>query len=178
MFYPSLRKPAPEALRNWQERRRMTRDLVSELQSVGECYQCADQASGGRVFGSQHIVYSDDRLFAALSNDPRAPGHTVVVWRAHVHDFSKLDELSTSHLFNVCRRVAKALEDGLGGVERVYLVSMCDGAINHLHVQLIPRYKGQDIGSTRLVADRGPLTEPIEIASAVEKALETASSVE
>src|SRR5690625_7370216 len=91
MFYPSLRKPAPEALRNWQERRRMTRDLVSELQSVGECYQCADQASGGRVFGSQHIVYSDDRLFAALSNDPRAPGHTVVVWRAHVHDFSKLE---------------------------------------------------------------------------------------
>jgi len=38
--------------------------------------------------------------------------------------------------------------------ERVYLCTMCDGAVNHFHLQLIPRYKGEKIGSTNFVRPR------------------------
>ena len=92
----------------------------------------------------------------SLASDPRVTGHTIVVWKPHAHDFTELDDAATGRLFTVCRDVARAIRRALPGVERVYQVTMCDGPVNHLHIQLIPRYAGTPIGSRRLVirADR------------------------
>ena len=38
--------------------------------------------------------------------------------------------------------------------ERVYLCSMCDGPVNHYHVQLIPRYSNEKRGSGNFVKQR------------------------
>jgi diadenosine tetraphosphate (Ap4A) HIT family hydrolase len=48
---------------------------------------------------------------------------------------------------------------------------MCDGGINHLHVQLFPRYAGDPIGSTRFVAPRSPLADGPETAKKIRDAL-------
>ena len=40
--------------------------------------------------------------------------------------------------------------------ETVYLCTMCDGNINHYHVQLILRYKDEQIGSRNFVKERKP----------------------
>ena len=50
-----------------------------------------------------------------------------------------------------------AIKNGIGA-EKVYLNTMCDGEITHLHVRLFPRYPGDFIGSSRFVALHGPLT--------------------
>jgi diadenosine tetraphosphate (Ap4A) HIT family hydrolase len=39
--------------------------------------------------------------------------------------------------------------------ERVYLCSMCDGPVNHYHIQLIPRYRSEKRGSRNFVKPRG-----------------------
>ena len=36
---------------------------------------------------------------------------------------------------------------GVYQCQRVYLCSMCDGPMNHYHVQLIPRYSNEKRGS-------------------------------
>lgn len=40
------------------------------------------------------------------------------------------------------------------GAESVYLCTMCDGPINHFHVQLIPRYSYEKRGSGNFVKER------------------------
>lgn len=74
----------------------------------------------------------------------------------------------------MCVRMANAIKRGLGA-EKVYLNTMCDGPLTHLHLQLFPRYAGDPIGSTRFVADRGPLLDGDEIARRIRAALEAES---
>lgn len=171
MFRPSFEHPGDAEYTAWRQQREATAELVREQERAGRCYQCAEQQAPGTVFGRQHVLHADDRLFAVLASDPRSPGHTIVVWREHVQDFTGLDDHDTGHLFAVCARLARAIQAALAGTERVYLVSMCDGAINHLHVQLIPRYQHETIGSKRLVSPRQPLREADEIAPAIRQRL-------
>ena len=42
--------------------------------------------------------------------------------------------------------------------ESIYLCTMCDGPINHFHVQLIPRYKNELRGSKNFVKERKTYT--------------------
>ncbi|MDP8908485.1 MAG: hypothetical protein M3N47_05050 [Chloroflexota bacterium] len=46
-----------------------------------------------------------------------------------------------------------------------------DGGLNHLHVQLLPRYAGEPVGSKRLVAPRFSLQRGEEQAAAIRGAL-------
>lgn len=135
----------------------------------GRCFQCREQSSGD-VLGPQHLITDDADVRVVLALDPRVPGHTIVVWKPHVQDFTGLDDEATSRLFTVCRDVARALRTSLTGVERVYQVTMCDGEVNHLHIQLIPRYAGTPIGSRRLVDQRGPVLDGEQLVAAVTSA--------
>ena len=157
--------PAERA--TWQADRERVANRVHQLTSRGECFQCRDLDTGGSVLGQQHVIVETQHAKAVLALDPRAPGHTVVVWKPHRHDFTELDEAETATLFTLCRDVASAMTEALAGVKRVYLVTMCDGPVNHLHVQLIPRYRESPIGSTRLVDQRGPLIDGAHIATAI-----------
>ncbi len=46
--------------------------------------------------------------------------------------------------------------------ESVYLCTMCDGPMNHFHVQLIPRYSYEDRGSRNFVKQRTEYLEDKE----------------
>ncbi|MFC7464063.1 HIT family protein [Brachybacterium sp. GCM10030252] len=161
-----------DELSRWREQRARVGARVAELTEKGICYQC-EELSTGLVLGPQSLVLDEPDVRVALAADPRAPGHTIVVWKAHVQDFTSLEDADVTRLFTVCRDVAKALRAALSGVERVYQVSMCDGPVNHLHIQLIPRYSDVPIGSQRLVDPRGPLLDGPQIADRIRGALET-----
>ncbi|MBA8794047.1 diadenosine tetraphosphate (Ap4A) HIT family hydrolase [Friedmanniella endophytica] len=126
--------------------------------------------------GPQDLIVDEADVRVTLALDPRAPGHSIVVWKSHVQDFTELDDGETARLFTVCRDVARALRASLTGVERVYQVTMCDGEVNHLHIQLIPRYEGSPIGSRRLVDPRGPVLDGADLARAVKAAFDAARS--
>ncbi|MGI8482636.1 MAG: hypothetical protein ACR2OU_00035, partial [Thermomicrobiales bacterium] len=76
----------------------------------------------------------------------------------------------TATLFTRCTEVANATKQGLGA-EKVYLITMCDGFPNHLHVQLLPRYAGEPIGSKRFVGPRRPLDDGESIADRIRAAM-------
>jgi diadenosine tetraphosphate (Ap4A) HIT family hydrolase len=147
---------------------------VAELCARNVCYCCHDLATG-EVLPDQPIIHGDERFRVVLDLNPRAHGQTIVVYKPHRADFTELTPEETASLFALCTRVANAIKQGLGA-ERVYLVTMCDGEINHLHVQLLPRYAGESIGSKRFVAPRVPLQGGEELASAIRAELQDASS--
>ena len=164
---PPQNMPTPAEHRQWQTQRSAIGARVAALNEAGVCYQCRDLQTGGSVFGEQFYVTDEPDVRAVLAPDPRVPGHTIVVWKRHAHDFTELEDAETARLFIVCRNVARALRSAIAGVERVYQVTMCDGPVNHLHIQLIPRYAGTANGSARLVDARGPLINGPEIAAAI-----------
>lgn len=164
-YTPRFEATADE-LSHWKQRRAAVSDRVIKLNEQGVCYQCRE-LSDADVLGPQHLIADDEDVRVVLASDPRVPGHTIVVWKPHVHDFTELDDAATARLFTTCRNVARALRAALTGVERVYQVTMCDGPLNHLHVQLIPRYAGTPLGSRRLVDPRGPVLDGKQLVAAI-----------
>ena len=120
---------------------------IAALRARNVCYVCHDLATG-EVFPDQTIIEEDERFRVVLDLNPRARGHTIVIYKPHRADFTELAPEETAALFTRCTRVANAIKRGLGA-EKVYLVTMCDGGLNHLHVQLLPRFAGEPVGSKR-----------------------------
>lgn len=154
---------------DWKQEREILNAKIEELRSQGICYSCHDFATG-ELFGHQPIIYEDQLFKVVLELYPRAYGHTIVVYKPHREDISELSEEEARPLFQFCLKVIKAIKQGLGA-EKVYLNTMCDGGINHLHIQLFPRYAGEPIGSKKFVAPRGPLTNAPQITAAIQAVL-------
>lgn len=160
---------------SWLDRRELRDGKIRGLRAAGQCYQCHDQQVGGTLLGRETMIAVRGPVRVSLSADPRVDGHTIVGWQPHVHDFLGLDEAETATLFNAARETGLAIKEALG-CERVYLISMCDGDLNHLHLQLIPRYAATAIGSRRLVDQRRPLRRAAELTTAIWGQLELMDS--
>ncbi len=143
--------------------------LVETLKKQGICLTCHDLATG-EIFGKQGMIYEDALYKVVLELRPRVLGHTIVVYKPHCEDLSHLSETEVGPLFQLCVKVIRALKHALHA-EKVYLNTMCDGPINHLHIQLFPRYAGEHIGSTRFVSPRGHLTDAETTAQRIRMAL-------
>ncbi len=144
-------------------------EKIVALKAAGVCYQCHDLATG-ELFADQTVIADEERIRIVLDSNPKSHGHTIIVWKPHRADFSALEPAETAELFVRCTEVANAIKRGLGA-EKVYLVTMCDGEPNHIHIQLIPRYAGEGIGSKRFVAPRGPIENADTTATAIRNAM-------
>lgn len=155
---------------DWKQKRARLMARIEDLERQGICYSCKDLETR-EVFGNQFVIYEDESFKVALDPYPRANGHTIVVYKPHRDDFSHLSEQEAGRVFAFCLRITKAIKRALGA-EKVYIYSMCDGRINHLHVQLLPRYQGESIGSRRFVAERQPLVDGEMIAQRIQAQIE------
>ena len=87
-------------------------------------------------------VYEDDRAFALLDINPVAPGHTLVLPRAHHETWTDLPPELASHLALVAQTVARAVvkAQGAQGFNLLMNNHRCSGqAIPHAHFHVIPR---------------------------------------
>lgn len=128
---------------------------LKELVDKGVCPTCLDRRTNGGLYGdsSELEIYKDDDIECLFVPNPREKGHMIISSQIHYHDMSEApDELNekiirySKALMNIIKEVYKC--------ERVYLCTMCDGLNNHYHVQLIPRYSYEEIGSKNFVKPR------------------------
>ena len=154
---------------DWKQERKQLLHGIEELKRQGVCYVCYDLETR-RVFRDQHIVYEDNLFKVVLESYPQMKGHTILVYKPHREDMSFLSADEACRVFQICVKVVNAIKKALGA-EKVYLNTMCDGEINHLHFQFFPRYAGDPIGSSRFVSERRPLTNGNEIAQLIRSAL-------
>jgi diadenosine tetraphosphate (Ap4A) HIT family hydrolase len=143
---------------------------IRALRAKGICPTCRDLEQGD-VFVGQSVICDDDQVRVVLDQYPRSRGQTIVVWKPHHEDFTTLAPDETAVLFQRCTEVANAIKRSLGA-EKVYLVTMCDGFPNHLHIQLLPRFAGEPTGSRRFVGARIPLKDGPELARRIREALD------
>lgn len=133
------------------------------LTDQGICPTCYDKENNHCLYGNieDKILYENQLFESFLVGNPRANGHTIISSKKHYKDMMEIpDELCrdvfvfAKKLMNILKNVYKA--------ESVYLCTMCDGPMNHFHLQLIPRYDFEKRGSKNFVKERKEYVEDIE----------------
>lgn len=146
------------------------------LAANGVCPTCREIQTGEATTNAHgELLMDDEQSFAVLERFPRALGHTIVISRSHIADIAELPDGLGCHLMNVMLRLTRALKQATG-CDKVYQVTMCSGAMSHLHFQLLPRLPGERIGGRVFSAPRMALADARPLAAAVEKALESHSA--
>ena len=128
-----------------------------------DCILCAVIADDARV--DNLVVYRHRAWFVSLNLYPYNPGHLMVVPRAHHTDVRQLNEaevLELHYLQNLCLRVLDVAYRP-GGYNIGYNIGPTSGAsIDHLHLQIVPRYRNE-IGFFDLLSDSRVIVEEPQV---------------
>ena len=93
-----------------------------------------------------HLVLDEPEVVAFLDARPVFPGHTLVVPRAHRDTLLDVGDDEIGTLFSAARRVAGAMEAGLGsGGSWVSVNNRVSQSVPHVHVHVVPRTKGDGL---------------------------------
>lgn len=133
------------------------------LTDKGICPTCYNRANGYCLTGDEtdQTLFENELFKCVLVHEPRADGHTVIVSREHYKDMMDIPDGLCAEVFTFAKKAMNALKK-VYGAESVYLCTMCDGPMNHFHVQLIPRYSFEKRGSGNFVKARKEYVEDKE----------------
>ena len=128
---------------------------VAELTDIGICPTCYDRSHNFALYGdpADVTIFDNDRLTCVLIGAPRAPGHCAIVSTEHYKDMMDTPDALVSEMYVFAKKAMNALKQVYGAAS-VYLCTMCDGPMNHFHIQLIPRYPQEKRGSKNFVKPR------------------------
>ena len=82
------------------------------------------------------IVYEDNEHLAFLDINPSAPGHTLLIPKAHKQWWLELTHHESNSLFNAARKIGTSLKESLGS--DFVRLNITGTDINHVHIHLIP----------------------------------------
>ncbi|WP_254280423.1 HIT family protein [Haloarcula marina] len=121
-------------------------------------------------------VYEDDAVLAFLDANPLAPGHTLVIPKAHHETMADLPEDAASDVFAALHRLTPAVEAAVDAPASTVAFNNGEEAgqeVPHVHGHIVPRFSddgGRPIHA--LFGDRPDLAddELADIATAIEDA--------
>ena len=133
---------------------------AADLTDSGICPTCFDRENGNVLYGdnTDKIIYEDENFECFLVGNPRANGHTAISTKKHFKDMMEADDKMIREIYVLAKKLMIAIRE-VYNAESVYLCTMCDGPMNHFHVQLIPRYSFEKRGSDNFKKDRFPYQE-------------------
>ena len=128
---------------------------AADLTDSGICPTCFNRENNEVLYGdnSAMILYEDEDFECFLVGNPRANGHTAISTKKHYKDMMEIDDEICQKIFVLAKKVMVNIRE-VYKAESVYLCTMCDGPMNHFHVQLIPRYDFEKRGSKNFVKER------------------------
>lgn len=135
----------------------------AKLVDGGICPTCYDRANGFCLYGdpAEKRLYENELFECSLIGAPRAPGHAVIISKEHFKDMLDIPDDLCAAVYLFAKKAMNAIK-AVYGAESVYLCTMCDGPMNHFHVQLIPRYACEKRGSKNFVKPRQAYQEDQE----------------
>lgn len=98
-------------------------------------------------------IFENDKFECFLVGNPRAEGHVAISTKKHFKDMMEIDDKTCKEIFLLAKKTMNILKE-IYNAESVYLCTMCDGPMNHFHIQLIPRYSFEKRGSKNFVKPR------------------------
>ena len=111
------------------------------LTDLAICPTCYDRRNDRCLYGdiTDRLLFENDLFECFLVSNPRADGHVVISTKKHYKDMMEIPDELCSDIFIFAKKLMNILKSVYDS-ESVYLCTMCDGPMNHFHLQLIPRY--------------------------------------
>lgn len=108
----------------------------------GQCLFC--EIVAGRVPAT--VVLDEPEAVAFLDHRPVFEGHCLLVPREHHDNLVAMPEDEVGTLFRAARRLARAVETGLGADGTfVAINNTVSQSVPHLHVHVVPRHRGDGL---------------------------------
>ena len=136
---------------------------VVDIVDSGICPTCFSKENDNILYGNNDdkMIYEDEDFECFLVGNPRANGHVAISTKKHFKDMMEIDDEICKKIFLLSKKVMNIVKE-VYCAESVYLCTMCDGPMNHFHVQLIPRYSFEKRGSKNFVKPRFDYVEDKE----------------
>lgn len=93
------------------------------------------------------FVYTDDQVVAFLSIAPLNPGHTLVVPRAEIDQWTDADPSLLHHCMDVAQRIGKAARQAFDAPRAGLVIAGLE--VPHLHVHVFPAWAESDFDFAR-----------------------------
>ncbi len=116
------------------------------------------------------ILYEDNFSMAFLDVSPCAPGHTVVLPKAHVETILKLSDGTVGPVFRTVKKITDALKSAFkpdGFTIGINHGPAAGQAIDHLHIHIIPRWRSDKGNSIHSIVTNIPKETLKEIRSKI-----------
>ena len=128
---------------------------VADIVDSGICPTCFDKQNDHILYGNNanKMIFENEKFECFLVGNPRANGHAAISTKKHFKDMMEIDDQTCNEIFLLAKKLMNSLKR-LYNAESVYLCTMCDGPMNHFHIQLIPRYSFEKRGSKNFVKPR------------------------
>ena len=128
---------------------------VRDIVDSGICPTCFDKNNNHVLYGdnTDKMIYENDKFECFLVGNPRSEGHVAISTKKHFKDMMEIDDETCKEIFLISKKLMNIIKK-IYNSESVYLCTMCDGPMNHFHVQLIPRYSFEKRGSKNFVKPR------------------------
>lgn len=135
----------------------------AQLTDMGICPTCYNKEHNNCLYGdnTDKMLYENELFECFLVGNPRAKGHTAISSKKHYKDMMEIPDDLCKEVYVFAKKVMNVLKEVYSS-ESVYLCTMCDGPMNHFHVQLIPRYDFEKRGSKNFVKERQDYIEDKE----------------
>ena len=133
---------------------------AADLTDSGICPTCFNKEHEEILYGKMEdrVLYEDEDFECFLVGNPRSEGHVAISTKKHFKDMMEADSETIEKIFVLAHKVMILIKE-VYQAESVYLCTMCDGPMNHFHIQLIPRYEYEKRGSKNFVKERKPYKE-------------------
>ena len=128
---------------------------VADIVDSGICPTCFDKQNNNILYGNNKnkMIFENDKFECFFVGNPRADGHVAISTKKHFKDMMEIDDETCKEIFLIAKKLMNLLKETYNA-ESVYLCTMCDGPMNHFHIQLIPRYSFEKRGSKNFVKPR------------------------
>ncbi|MDP3725483.1 MAG: HIT family protein [Nanoarchaeota archaeon] len=106
-----------------------------------------------------HAIDESEEAIAILDIHPLAPGHTMVVPKTHAETILELPDEKTGPVFQLVKEVVKKLKKALspdGFTLGINHGTNAGQVVPHLHIHIIPRYKGDGGGNIHSIVKNPP----------------------
>ena len=142
------------------------------LTDLAICPTCYDRRNDRCLYGdiTDRLLFENDLFECFLVSNPRADGHVAISTKKHYKDMMEIPDELCSDIFIFAKKLMNILKSVYDS-ESVYLCTMCDGPMNHFHLQLIPRYNFERRGSNNFVKPRKDYIEDREKINKIRKLL-------
>jgi histidine triad (HIT) family protein len=97
---------------------------------------------------SAQIVYEDDSVIAVMDINPIAPGHVVVIPKAHTSDYSETSDHDIACIAKIVQKIGRAQKIHLGASGFNILSANGKSAqqsVFHTHFHVVPRYENDGL---------------------------------